>query len=187
MDEMSNTGMNRRQFLQTSSLAAAGAAVVASGSVLMASDGAWALELGALSGHQGVTLLKMSRQLYPHASLGDVYYAGVVESLDSGAKADVDLAGLLKDGVTQLDAAKGVNWIDLSDGYQLEVLRSMEATPFFQKVRGSTVVGLYNNPLVWRHFGYEGASYEFGGYIERGFDDMSWAGEPSEDASPKAG
>jgi len=184
---MSNTGMNRRQFLQTSSLAAAGAAVVASGSVLMASDGAWALELGTLNSHQGMTLLRMSRQLYPHASLGDVYYAGVVESLDSGAKGDAGLAGLLKDGVGQLDAAKGVKWVELSDGYQLEVLRSMESTPFFQKVRGTTVVALYNNPLVWRHFGYEGSSYEFGGYIQRGFDDMNWAGEPSDDASPKAG
>ncbi len=40
---MSKKGMNRRQFLQTSSLATAGAAAVASGAVLMAPDGAWAL------------------------------------------------------------------------------------------------------------------------------------------------
>lgn len=184
---MSNRGMNRRQFLQTSGLAAAGAAVIASGSVIMASDGAWALELGTLTGHEGVTLLNMSRRLYPHASLGDMYYAGVVEQLDGAAKTDAGLAGLIKDGVGQLDSAKGVQWIDLSEGYQLEVLESMEATPFFQKVRGTTVVALYNNPLVWRHFGYEGPSYEFGGYLERGFNDMKWAGEPSEDASPKAG
>ena len=52
---MSNTGMNRRQFLQTSGLAAAGTAAIASGSVIMASDGAWALELGTLTGHEGVT------------------------------------------------------------------------------------------------------------------------------------
>jgi hypothetical protein len=179
--------MNRRQFLQTSSLAAAGAAIVASGSTLMASDGAWALELGTLSGHEGLTVLNMSRRLYPHAALGDMYYAGVVEQLDAAAKGDGGLAGLIKDGVGQLDAAKGVKWVELSEGYQLEVLESMEATPFFQKVRGTTVVALYNNPLVWRHFGYEGASFEFGGYLERGFDDMKWAGEPSEDASPKAG
>ncbi len=184
---MSNRGMNRRQFLQTSGLAAAGAAAIASGSVIMASDGAWALELGTLTGHEGVTLLGMSRRLYPHPSLGDMYYAAVVEQLDAGAKDDAGLAGLIKDGVGQLDAARGVNWVDLSEGYQLEVLKSMEATPFFQKVRGTTVVALYNNPLVWRHFGYEGPSYEFGGYLERGFDDLRWAGQPSEDASPRAG
>ncbi len=184
---MSNSGLNRRQFLQTSGLAAAGAAVVASGSVIMASDGAWALELGALNAHEGITLLNMSRRLYPHASLGDMYYAGVVQGLDAGAKEDAGLAGMIKEGVAKLDSAKGVKWVDLSEGYQLEVLQSMEETAFFQKVRGTTVVALYNNPLVWRHFGYEGASSEFGGYLERGFDDLKWAGEPSEDASPKAG
>ena len=34
--------------------------------------------------------------------------------------------------------------------------------------------GLYNNPAVWRHFGYEGPSAEFGGYINRGFNDIGW-------------
>jgi hypothetical protein len=33
---------------------------------------------------------------------------------------------------------------------------------------------LYNNPLVWRYFGYEGPSAHLGGYINRGFDDISW-------------
>ena len=50
----------------------------------------------------------------------------------------------------------------------------MESSAFFQTVRGTTVVSLYNNPLVWRHFGYEGPSYGFGGYIHRGFDDLNW-------------
>ena len=77
--------MNRRQFLQSSGLAAAGVAVVASGATLVASDGAWALQLQALTGHEGMTLLKACRQLFPHDALGDIYYAGVVEGLDGGA------------------------------------------------------------------------------------------------------
>ncbi|MDH3473750.1 MAG: gluconate 2-dehydrogenase subunit 3 family protein [Rhodospirillales bacterium] len=184
---MSNTGMNRRQFLQTSGLAAAGVAVIASGTVLMASDGAWALELGAVSADEGMALLKMTRQLYPHDTLADMYYAGVVEALDGEAKGNAELAGMIKEGVARLDGAMGVKFAELSEGNQLEVLKSMEDSAFFQKVRGTTVVALYNNPLVWRHFGYEGPSAEFGGYLERGFDDLTWAGEPSEDASPKAG
>ena len=119
---MSNSGMNRRQFLQTSGLAAAGVAVVASGSVLMASDGAWALQLSTLTADEGMAILQMSRQLYPHDYLGDMYYAGVVEALDAGAKDDAGLAGLIKDGVAELDGAKGVKFVDLSDGNQLEVL-----------------------------------------------------------------
>ena len=181
---MSGKGMNRRQFLQSSGLAAAGTAAVASGAVLMAPDGAWALQLSALDAHSGETLLRMTRQLYPHDALGDIYYAGVVEALDAEAKGNAGTAKLLKDGVAGLDKAMGITWLELSDGHQMKVLKEREATPFFQKVRGTTVVALYNNKLVWRHFGYEGASYEFGGYIDRGFDDLNWVENPPEDASP---
>ncbi len=181
---MNGKGMNRRQFLQSSGLAAAGTAAVASGAVLVAPDGAWALQLSALDAHSGETLLKMSRQLYPHDALGDIYYAGVVETLDAEAKGSAETAKLLKDGVAEIDKAMSVKFTELSDGNQLKVLREREATPFFQKVRGTTVVALYNNKLVWRHFGYEGASYEFGGYIDRGFDDLNWVESPPDDASP---
>jgi len=181
------TGMNRRQFLQTSGLAAAGVAAAASGAVLVAPDGAWALELTTLDEHVAKTLLRMSRQIYPHDTLADMYYAGVVETLDGAAREDKDLGKLLSDGVADLDKAMGVKWLDLSEGNQLATLTAIQDDPFFQKVRGTIIVALYNNPLVWRHFGYEGPSYEFGGYIHRGFNDLAWLPEPPEDASPKAG
>jgi len=181
------TGMNRRQFLHTGGVAAVGVAAVASGAVLTAPDGAWALQLKTLDEHTAKTLLGMARMIYPHDTLADMYYAGVVENLDGAAAGDKDLAKLLTTGVAELDKAKGVKWLDLSEGYQLEVLTAIQDGGFFQKVRGTIVVALYNNPLVWRHFGYEGASYEYGGYINRGFDDLAWLEQPPEDASPKAG
>ena len=184
---MSKKGMNRRQFLQTSGRTAAGAAAVASGAVLMAPDGAWALELTALDSHTGQTLLAVARQCYPHDTLNDQYYAGVVGALDGDAKGNADLAKSLIDGVKELDQAMGVKFVDLSPGHQLELLEARADSAFFQAVRGKAVVALYNNPLVWRHFGYEGPSAEFGGYIDRGFDDLTWLPRPSEDASPKAG
>ncbi len=180
------TGMNRRQFLHTGGLAAAGVAAVASGTVLVAPDGAWALQLQTLDEHTAKTLLGMSRQIYPHDTLADMYYAGVVEALDGAAQSDKDLATMLREGVSALDQAMGVKWLDLSEGNQLATLTAIQDGAFFQKVRGTIVVALYNNPLVWRHFGYEGPSYEYGGYINRGFNDLAWLDEPSEDASPKA-
>lgn len=184
---MSTKGMNRRQFLHTSGLATAGVAAVASGAVIMAPDGAWALQLASLDEHTGKSLLSMSRRIYPHDTLGDIYYAGVVEALDGGAKADKDTRKLLTDGVTGLDGAMGVKFRHLSEGNQLKVLTDIQDSAFFQKVRGQTVVSLYNNQLAWRHFGYEGSSAEFGGYIDRGFDDLNWLPQPPDDASPKAG
>lgn len=173
---MKKAGMNRRQFLQASSVAVAGtAAAVGTGTLLVDPAGAWAMSLGALSEHTATTLLKMTRDLYPHDRLGDIHYAKVVEGLDQQAAADEPLAALLKGGVAGLDSAVGtVKWIELSDGYRLAALKAIETTPFFQTVRGACITGIYNSPAVWRIFGYEGASAPYGGYLERGFDDLAW-------------
>ena len=56
--------------------------------------------------------------------------------------------------------------------------------PFFQTIRFKTIAVFYNNPLVWEAFGYEGEAFEYGGYIERGFNDLGWLPDPPEDASP---
>ena len=181
---MKKTGMNRRQFLQSSGLASAGVAAIASGAVVIAPDGAWAMSLTALNEHEAKTLLVMTRQCYPHDNLGDMYYAVVVEALDADAAGNADTAKMIKDGVAKLDSATGIPWLELSDGNQVEVLKGMESDGFFQAVRGKTVVALYNNPLAWRFFGYEGPSAEFGGYFDRGFDDLAWLPAPPEDASP---
>ena len=111
-----------------------------------------------------------------------MYYAVVVEALDVEAQSDGEVAEILKVGVAELDKAKGISWLDLSDGNQLEVLQAIEETPFFQTVRGTALVAIYNNPLAWRHFGYEGPSADFGGYIERGFKDLNWLPDPPPNA-----
>ena len=49
------------------------------------------------------------------------------------------------------------------------------------------MVSLYNNEEVWKAFGYQGASYRFGGYLHHGFNDLNWLPEPPEAASPKPG
>lgn len=183
---MTSTSFNRRQFLRASGGMAAGAAVVSSGAVvLVAPNGAWALELRALSEHEGKTVLGLVRRIFPHDTLHDMYYAVVVEALDADAAGNPDMAKKIKDGVAALDGAKGVKWIDLSPGIQLEIITAMQDLALFQTVKGKAVVALYNNDLAWRHFGYEGASAEFGGYIDRGFDDLNWLPDPPQSASPK--
>ena len=171
---MSKQGMNRRQFLQSSGLAVAGA--VTAGSVSMIADpkGAWALSLDALDRHTAETLVTVCRQMYPHDAVGDIYYARVVEALDQKAAADSGVAKLLEGGVAELDGVYNIAWLDLSDGHQIAALESIESGDFFQTVRGTTVGTLYNDPLLWRHFGYEGSSFEYGGYVNRGFDDLGW-------------
>lgn len=176
--------LDRRLFLRTAATTAATVAVAGGTTVIAASNRAWAITLSAFDAATARVLLVMTRDLYPHDMLGDLYYAEVVESLDKKAKADPGLAKTIQAGVAALDRATGVPWLQLSPGGRIEVLRAIEKTPFFQAVKGETVVALYNNKLVWHHFGYQGSSAEFGGYLHRGFQDAGWTLEPDPEASP---
>ena len=52
--------------------------------------------------------------------------------------------------------------------------KAIEQGALFKKLRGDLLVTLYNNKEVWPKFGYEGASADKGGYINRGFNDIDW-------------
>jgi hypothetical protein len=103
----------------------------------------------------------------------------VIDSLDKAAKDDAALKSLLEDGVAQLnkkaaDHKHGNYGAIPSEDARVAILKEIETTPFFQKIRGTMITGLYNNPELWPHFGYEGASADKGGYITRGFADIDW-------------
>ena len=161
---------------------------LATGSVLtaLAPSRAWAVELKTLSSAEGTTLMKMGRTLYPHAKLPDAVYALLAKDLDAGATADSKTTTLLRDGIVSLDKAAGGNFTKASSAKQLAAVKSMEATPFFAAVRGKCVTSLYDNDMAFAALGYPGSSWEKGGYITRGFQDLKWLPEPSKDVSPPA-
>jgi hypothetical protein len=169
--------INRRQFLQTSGLAIAGAAVASSSAALLLdSPVAWAATEAALDDHVTKTLVVMCRQLYPHKTIEDAEYAKTVEGFAAKANADSAFAKLLQDGVTTLDAAAKGKWLEATDEDKLKILKSIDTLPFFQTVRGTLIGanGPYNLPSVWKKFGYEGSSWQLGGYLARGFNDIKW-------------
>lgn len=180
--------LDRRTFLHLTGSAAAAMAVISAGVPLVplaAEAGLWGLELRVLSEHEAMTLVKVARRIFPHRTLADMYYAAVVQALDEDAQKSAETARLLKDGVAALDKALGTRWIDLSAGYQFAALQAQPK--LLDAVKGKAVVALYNNPLAWRHFGYEGPSFQDGGYIKRGFNDLNWLPDPPEGASPRVG
>lgn len=184
---MNKPGINRREFLRSSGTAAAGVAATATGAgALISSAPALALVTDTLNAHEAKTLLAMTRQMFPHDFLADQYYAGVVTGLDTDAGNSPETAKLLSEGIAAMDAVHGVPWVDLSEGYRLKILNSIQDDGFFGAVKGKVVGVLYNDPLVWRHFGYEGEAFTKGGYVNRGFNDLTWLPDPPEDASPKA-
>lgn len=165
--------LGRRTFLKSASLAAAAAAATGGG-VVIGPNGAWALALSKLDAATGKTLIRMTRDLYPHDQFDDASYAKVVEALDQSAAKDDALAKLLADGTAALDKANGGSYLKATEQRRLATLVGMQTDPFFQKVRGTVVTTLYNDPEVWKKLGYEGSSAEHGGYLHRGFDDIDW-------------
>ena len=165
-------GLTRRELLSRSM--AAGASFVVGAGFVASHDAAWALETTALKPETMATLIQMARDIYPHDHVADEYYAIAVKGYDTPETADV-----VEAGIAALDAAaQGKGFADyLSAGWErdrVDILRGMEGSAFFQQVRGGLVTGLYNQKAVWPLFGYEGESFSKGGYIDRGFDDITW-------------
>ncbi len=177
--------MKRREFLQKSALVVASAAAVVSGVAVVGDAAQWTAGLKTLNAHEGETLLKVTRQIFPHDRLDDAEYIKVVQDLDAEASTTPDTAKLLRDGVANLDYNTNTKFIAMSSDDQVAALQKIENTPFFQKVHGTELVSLYNNHAVWKKLGYEGASYQLGGYLHHGFNDLNWLPDPPESASPK--
>ena len=153
---------------------AVGATFVVGARFLAAPNAAWAVETAALNPETFATLVQMARDIYPHDQLADEYYVIAVKGYDVPEAVDETEAG-----IAALDEAARAAGFDsyLGTGWEKDrvaILTSIEDTPFFQKVRGGLVTGLYNQKAVWPIFGYEGESYSQGGYINRGFDDIAW-------------
>ncbi len=178
-----NLPLTRRSLLRGSGLLLG---TLAAGSTLslLAPSRAWALELKTLSSADGTTLMKMGRVLYPHSKLPDAVYALLAKDLDAGASKDPATATLMRNGIADLDKAAGGSFAKAPATKQLAAVKSLEGTPFFAAVRGKCVTSLYDNDMAFAAFGYPGSSWEKGGYITRGFQDLKWLPAPSKEVSP---
>jgi hypothetical protein len=185
---MSSGGkMKRREFLQKGAIVVAGAAAVVSGVAVVGNadtSAHWTTGLKTLNAHEGETLLKVAQQIFPHERLDDSDYVVVVTDLDAEATTKADTAKVLRDGVANLDSGGGAKFANLSSDHQVAALKKNENTPFFQKVHSTELVSLYNNHTVWKKLGYEGPSYQLGGYLHHGFNDLNWLPDPPALASP---
>ena len=177
--------LTRRRFLKTGSGVLMGTLMATGGTLAsLAPSRTWALTMNALTDAEGDKLLKVTRAIFPHDTLDDAVYALVVKDLDGAAANDADVAKLLRAGLAELDVRASGNWVGLDYLARENIVIKMAGTDFFEKIRGTSVVSLYNNEMAWAHFGYEGSSYEMGGYFDRGFQDLNWLPDPDAAASP---
>jgi hypothetical protein len=181
---MLETAVTRRAFLKGSGTVLTGTLALTSGAItLLAPSRTWALELQSLSAREGELLLRFTRHVFPHATLDDAVYALVVKDLDAAAAAPA-VRQVISTGIERLDARAGGDWLALDRAAQNVHVHAVAGDPFFEKVRSTAVVSLYDNELAWAHFGYEGPSFSKGGYLGRGFNDLTWLPDPPAEASP---
>ncbi|RAI57022.1 gluconate 2-dehydrogenase subunit 3 family protein [Roseicella frigidaeris] len=171
--------VRRRVFLRG---AATGPAALAAAGFALGAEAAWAGDLRVLTPATMATLARAARDIFPHDRLADRYYIAAVLPYDDKAASDKVLRALIEEGAARLDAEAqarhGRAYVQLvGEADRVAILQALEATPFFARLRGDLVVSLYNQKEVWPVFGYEGASYDKGGYIERGFNDIDWLPE----------
>src|SRR5665213_452632 len=133
----------------------------------------WAVELSVLSSSEAAALLALIRTIAPHDTLDDSAYALVVKAVDEEAAATAAARADLKAGVAGL--AEG--FADATEEARVLRVKAIESGAFFQSVRTKTLMVLYNNPIAWAHFGYQGEAFSKGGYLLRGFNDLKWLPE----------
>ena len=117
-------------------------------------------------------LLRMGRDVFPHAFISDHHYVQPLFGLLDEQPALV--ARGLDELQQQAHQAHGSPFEQLDEAERVALLTDIENTPFFKAVRSSLMFGLYDNKALFPLFGYEGSSWEYGGYVNRGFDDLNW-------------
>ena len=174
---MSANQLSRRTFIKAAGAAGVSVYVLWSGPGISPWFGrriVLAANLSTLSGKEGKEMLAMARQLFPHDKLGDEFYWVVVEAIDKDMAGSSELASRIRDGLAQLNKDAGGDFTAISADKQVEAMKKLEGTPFFSDMLNKTRFNFYNNKAVWSKFGYEGSSWEKGGYINRGFNDVKW-------------
>ena len=120
-------------------------------------------ETAALSERAAQAIVLAARAMYPHDDLPDDVYRRVADKLGEAAADDGEAAETIEAGVAAFDGE----------------LSSIEGTPFFELVRSTAVVEVYSDQRTWELLGYEGPSFDRGGYVDRGFDDLDWLPDPT--------
>lgn len=153
--------LSRRRFLTLTG-------ALTAGSLAMSAAGLWP-RWALAEPNLAQRLLRVGRDIYPHEAIVDRHY---LESLTPLLEKERDeIAAGLDDLDRRARAAHGSDYAGIESGAEREtLLRKIQHTPFFAKVKGNLMIGIYNNPALWPEFGYGGSSWEQGGYLHRGFD-----------------
>ncbi len=123
-------------------------------------------------------LVRAVRVAFPHERFPDGPYERTADKIVEAADASTWLRLLLVQGIGSLESLSGGTFRDMDADDATAILRHVEGTEFFGLLRRTAVLHLYDDPDSWDALGYEGPSFDKGGYVDRGFDDLDWLPTP---------
>lgn len=124
------------------------------------------------------TLVAVLRHAFPHDTFPLGPYQRTADAVLDAAGNDPRTLAQLVQGLDDLDRLRDRPFTELDAEQAGALLRGVQDTPFFTALVEVAVVALYDDHEVWDVLGYEGASFDKGGYLNRGFDDLDWLPEP---------
>lgn len=119
-------------------------------------------------------LTRLLRAAYPHPSFPDGPYERTADAILAAVEADEGDQRVLLLGLRGLDNAAQGDFVGAEDDAAEAMLRNVADDVFFVRIRSTAVVALYDDAQVWSALDYEGSSFEHGGYLHRGFNDLDW-------------
>lgn len=165
--------MNKREFLNVA---------IRAPLLFIASYAGLGVRLGQASAPEGAlfsdaeraVLERMCYLLFPYPDAGNGIYKRCVDGLALVVHEQADNLVMIKAGVETLDSMAEGAWISADEELQILLLNRIESEAFFQLVYRVVLDQIYTDKAVWDIVGYEGSSLEFGGYLNRGFNDIDW-------------
>lgn len=123
-------------------------------------------------------LVRMIRVAFPHKNVPEGPFERTADKIIQMANESTWFRMKLVQGLETLNARSDGAFLELEQVDAVRLLKSVEQTDFFAFVRRTTVLEMYEDEELWSAVGYEGPSFDKGGYINRGFNDLDWLPEP---------
>ena len=164
----------RREFLLVLRQLGLGAAALSLSPLSLGASQIEAIGLAHLDSETTIVAVQVARLLFPHQNLEDEVYVQIARDIDSDIGRRPEVKTWIESLPKLLDQQCDGQWSEMSLAVQIEALRELEGTEIFFYLRNRTIESLYRNPAVWKLVGYEGSSIGYGGYLNRGFDDIDW-------------
>ena len=122
-------------------------------------------------------MVQMARRLYPYDEVSDDVYAQVIDDVLTASVNDEVFIERLRSIEQALNLQHSSNFFDLDADAQIKSMRKIEQTHVFTAFHAAVKRRLYNHPAIWALLGYEGPSFQHGGYLNRGAGEIDWLPE----------